>query len=274
MSRAGWAICLVGRLGSHSIQCLVAPCPVSLAENMNYIDLHCHWVAGIDDGARNVQESLDMLRALHDVGFGHVVATPHMRTGLFDNQRGEIVDAYRRCVEEVGHQAGVPQLSLASEHHLDDLVFSQLIAGAGLPYPPAKAAVLIEFPNDRFPLHADQRMFELRCKRMRPVLAHPERYRPVQTDHHCLDGLLDGGTLLLLDVAALAGKYGRSAKKAALRMLEDGYYYAACSDSHHFSDAKVVQKGIARLEAVMGSEEADFLLRQGPQHILDGTVED
>lgn len=241
---------------------------------MNYIDLHCHWVAGIDDGARNVQESLDMLRALRDVGFGHVVATPHMRTGLFDNRRDAIVKAYERCRSQVADQAGVPKLSLASEHHLDDLVFSELMKGTGLPYPPAKASVLIEFPNDRFPLHADRRMFELRCKRMRPILAHPERYRPVQADHRCLDSMLDGGTLLLLDVAALAGKYGRSAKKAAIAMLKDGYYYAACSDSHHYSDAKIVQKGIVRLEKLMGREETDFLMREGPQHILNGTVEE
>jgi protein-tyrosine phosphatase len=239
-----------------------------------YIDLHCHWVADIDDGARTVDESQAMLAGLHELGFAKVMATPHMRTGMFDNQKGDIVAAYERTVAELlGREAHVPELGLASEHHLDDLVFKQLVAGDGLPYPDGRAA-LIEFPNERFPLgHAD-RLFELRVKRIRPVLAHPERYRPVWEDLAVLDGLLDGGTVLLLDVAALVGKYGRAAKRCAHQLLEAGYYYAACSDAHRPGDLRDVEKGIARLEKVMGRDEAQFMLREGPERILAGTVED
>jgi len=240
---------------------------------MGYIDLHCHWVAGIDDGARTIDESIDMLRALRDVGFSQVIATPHMRTGLFDNNKADLVAAYQRTVTAIAQHDDLPAVGLASEHHLDDVVFRQLIAGDGLPYPPANSAALIEFPNDRFPLKYEQRMYELRCKRIRPVLAHPERYRPVQQDPSMLEPLLDGGTLLLLDVAALAGKYGRKPKKAAITMLEDGFYYAACSDAHHASDARVVARGIEKLRKIAGDDECDFLLRQGPHNIIHGTVD-
>lgn len=236
-----------------------------------YIDLHCHWVAAIDDGARTVADSQAMLEALRDVGFTKVVATPHMRTGMFDNDRQAIVAAYERTVAALG--GDLPELALSSEHHLDDLVFAQLIADEGLPYPGGRAA-LIEFPNERFPLAHAARLFELRVKRIRPVLAHPERYRPVWENIAVLDPLLDGGTVLLLDVAALVGKYGRAAKRCAHELLEAGYYYAACSDAHRASDLRDVEKGIARLEKVMGSEEARFLLSEGPERILDGTVED
>lgn len=238
-----------------------------------YIDLHCHWVADVDDGARSVAESEAMLEALRDVGFAKVVATPHMRTGMFDNRRDDITAAYARTVAALDHRDDLPALGLASEHHLDDLVFTQLIAGEGLPYPGGHAA-LIEFPNERFPLAHAERLFELRVKRIRPVLAHPERYRPVWEDITVLDRLLDGGTVLLLDVAALVGKYGRAAKRCAHELLEAGYYYAACSDAHRPSDAREVDKGIARLEKVMGREEALFLLRDGPAQILAGAVED
>ena len=239
-----------------------------------YIDLHCHWVAGIDDGARTVDDSQAMLEALRELGFAKVVATPHMRTGMFDNRRDDIVAAYERTVTELAERGvAVPDLALASEHHLDDLVFTQLVAGEGLPYPEGRAA-LIEFPNERFPLgHAD-RLFELRVKRIRPVLAHPERYRPVWEDITVLDRLLDGGTVLLLDVAALVGKYGRAAKRCAHTLLDAGYYYAACSDAHRPGDLREVEKAIARLEKVMGRDEAQFMLAEGPGRILAGTVED
>jgi protein-tyrosine phosphatase len=238
-----------------------------------YIDLHCHWVASIDDGARTPADSRDMLCALRDLGFSTVMATPHMRSGMFDNSRSDIEQAYQDTLQALGDRSELPALGLSSEHHLDDLVFTQLMNGAGLPYPPGHAA-LIEFPNERFPLHHERRLHELRLGRVRPVLAHPERYRPVWKDITTLDLMLDGGTVLLLDIAAVVGKYGRAAQRCALELLEEGYYYAACSDMHRASDADEVAAGIDRLHELVGAEEAEFLLSQGPRHILEGTVDD
>ena len=238
-----------------------------------YTDLHSHWVAGVDDGARTVEDSRELLHSLRDIGFDTVVATPHMRTGMFDNTRQQLERAYEDTIRALGDDERLPKLSLSSEHHLDDIVFQRLRTGEGLLYQGGKTA-LVEFPNERFPVKHRERLFDLRCLGIRPVLAHPERYRPVWKDMECLDPLLDGGTVLLLDVAALVGKYGRQAKQCAHSLLEEGYYYAACSDAHRASDAKSVAKGIARLVEIIGDEEADFLLREGPKNILEGTMED
>ncbi len=238
-----------------------------------YIDLHCHWVAGVDDGARTPQDSIELLAALRDVGFASVMATPHMRAGMFDNDKAILERAYADTLRAVQAHGDLPAGGLASEHHLDDVVFGALIAGRGLPYPPGHAA-LIEFPDERFPLHHDRRLHELRLRKIRPVLAHPERYRPVWDDIEVLDPLLDGGTVLLLDVAAIVGKYGRAAKRCAIELLESGYYYAACSDAHRAADASEVQRGIRQLEKLAGADEAMFLLRDGPSNILAGRVED
>ncbi len=240
-----------------------------------YIDLHCHWVAGIDDGAPTVAEGIAMLRALGDAGYAKVVATPHMRTGMFDNDRADLERAYASMVGELKRHPGLPEVSLSSEHHLDDLVFTEVLQGRGLPYEPARTAALIEFPTDHFPTRYRERLFDLRVKqRIRPVLAHPERYRPVWKDIGLLEPLLDGGVLLLLDVCAIVGKYGRASKNAALELLEAGFYYAACTDAHRADDVREVKKAIKELYAVMGDEEAEFLLREGPRNILEGRVTD
>src|SRR5262249_24595844 len=101
----------------------------------------------------------------------------------------------------------------------------------------------------------------------------PERYHPVWKEIEVLEPLFDGGAVLLLDVAALAGKYGRAPRDAAERLLEAGYYDAACSDAHRVSDIEEVVAGIRRLEKICGVEEAEYLLREGPQAILAGTLE-
>jgi protein-tyrosine phosphatase len=239
-----------------------------------FVDLHCHWVVGIDDGAPNLAESATMLHELAAVGFALVTGTPHMRRNMFDNRREDIEQAYQRTVEALADHAGLPELALASEHHFDDAGLGALMRDEGLPYPGSHAA-LVEFPNPQFPSAARERLFDLRVKKkLRPVLAHPERYRPVWRDIRVLDPLLDGGVVLLLDVASLVGKYGRKTERVARELLEQGYYYAACSDAHRAVDVAEVGRGIAQLHKVMGDEEALFLMRDGPRNILAGTVED
>jgi protein-tyrosine phosphatase len=197
-----------------------------------------------------------------------------MRSGLFENRREDIEKAYAQTCEALAEHDGLPDLALASEHHLDDTGFGALMRDEGLPYPAGHAA-LVEFPNPRFPAAARERLYDLRVrKKLRPVLAHPERYRPVWRNIRALDPLLDGGAVLLLDVAALVGKYARQTERAAHQLLEQGYYYAACSDAHRAEDADPVGRGIERLRRLIGEEETLFLLRDGPRHILAGSVED
>ncbi len=236
-----------------------------------FIDLHCHWVASIDDGAPTPEEGVAMLRNLRSVGFDYVMATPHMRPSLFDNEKLDLEWAFQ-AMGRVLSEPHLPEVGLASEHFFDDIVFGRMLADEALPYPGGKA-ILVEFPNDAFPARIGERFFDLRLRRIRPVLAHPERYKPVWSDPAVLDPLLDGGAVLLLDVAALVGKYGRASERAALRLLEEGYYEAACSDAHRAKDVDDVARGIERLEKLFGAEEADYLLREGPLAILKGTLE-
>jgi len=211
-----------------------------------------------------------MLRALRGAGFDYVMATPHMRPALFDNQKADLENAFQAMA--LASEQGLPKVGLSSEHYFDDIVFQRLMKGDALPYPGGKA-VLVEFPNDAFPARVADRFFDLRMRKLRPVLAHPERYRPVWKDRTVLDPFLDGGVVLLLDVAALAGKYGRAPERAALELLEDGYYIAACSDAHRAKDVEDVARGIARLQKLVGQEEADYLLRDGPLAILNDTLD-
>jgi protein-tyrosine phosphatase len=236
-----------------------------------FIDLHCHWIAAIDDGARTPEDGVAMLRALRRAGFDRVVATPHMRPAMFPNTKTDLERAYSAMGPALA-SADLPEVALSSEHYFDDVVFGRLMQGEGLPYPGGKA-VLVEFPYESFPARVADRFCDLRRKRLRPVLAHPERYHPVWKSIDVLEPLLDGGVVMLLDVAALTGKYGRAPKRAAEELLEAGFYDAACSDAHKPSDIEEVAAGIERLERLAGKEETEWLLRDGPQAILAGTLE-
>ncbi len=233
-----------------------------------FVDLHCHWVAAIDDGARTPEDGLAMLGRLHEAGFDVVVATPHMRPGMFDNDRGGLERAFA-AMQPILSAAGrrLPTVYLASEHFFDDVVFGRLLRGEALPYPGGRS-VLVEFGQGAFPARAQQRFFDVRRAGLVPVLAHPERYDAVWKDDGCLDPLLDAGAHLLLDVCALVGKYGRAPQRAAEKLLEEDAYEAACSDAHRPSDVDEVVRAIERLEALVGAPEAKRLLSDGPRKIL------
>jgi protein-tyrosine phosphatase len=241
-----------------------------------FVDLHCHWIAGIDDGAKSVDASLAMLRGLRTAGFDTVMATPHMRPGMFDNDRDALTAAYEAMQPHLANDAELPKVHLASEHFFDDVVFGRIVAGEGLPYPDLGAlrarggrrGVLVELAPQSFPQRLHARFFDLSKVGLRPVLAHPERYQPVWKDDRCLDPLLDAGAMLLLDVCALVGKYGRNSQEAAEKLLDDEAYEAACSDAHRPEDAEIVMKAIAVLEERVGADEADRLLRRAPRAIL------
>jgi protein-tyrosine phosphatase len=225
-------------------------------------DLHCHYVPNVDDGVRSA--------------YSTVVATPHMRPGMFDNDKAQLTAAFDAFVATATTRAGeggLPELALSAEHFLDDAFMDKLGRDQTLPYPGGHAA-LIEFPPDRFPLGLDDCLFRMRVRGIRPVIAHPERYAPLWISADPLEHLLERGAVALLDTMSLLGKYGRKSKTAAERMLEAGLYYAACSDSHKPEDVDTVAQAIERLVELAGEEEAQELLGDHPRQILAGTVAD
>ena len=237
-----------------------------------FIDLHCHFVAGIDDGARSEQEGIDILRGLYELGFDQVVATPHMRPGMFDNDKRALCAAYDALLPKLT-RSGLPATDLSSEHYFDDVVFARIIAGEGLPYPGGKA-VLLEFYAVDFPPAVDMCFSRLRRSGVLPVIAHPERYRCLWSKPDRLERLIDSGAAALLDTAALVGKYGSMPQRAAERMLEEGLYHAACSDAHRPADVRDVERGMRRIEELYGEEEVELLFAEGPRALLTGRLPD
>jgi protein-tyrosine phosphatase len=103
-----------------------------------FIDLHCHWVADIDDGVRAPAAGVALLRGLQELGFSVVVATPHMRPGMFDNDQTSLsraFDAMSVPLAQARAEGPLPEVHLASEHFFDDVVFERIRRGEGLPYP-------------------------------------------------------------------------------------------------------------------------------------------
>ena len=238
-----------------------------------YVDLHCHFIPGIDDGAPTAADGVAMLERLMALGFDTVVATPHMRPGMFDNRREDLEAAFGGFTKSLDGLVPLPRLELSSEHYFDNVVFGRLMDGEGLPYP-GSHAVLLEFYEIDFPPLVEHRLFDLRVRKLLPVIAHPERYRCLWTAPEILERLVDQGTAALLDTAALVGKYGKRPQRCAEELLERGLYHAACSDAHRPDDLTEVAAGMKWIENHYGAAEIEFLFREGPTQLLSGILPD
>jgi protein-tyrosine phosphatase len=234
-----------------------------------FIDLHLHYVPGVDDGARSADEGLALCAALGAIGFAKLVTTPHIRSGMFDNDAPGLRAAFA-AFEALAHaQSGLPELALSAEHHCDARLLELLRTDGLLPYPGA-SAILIEFGYDSLPVAIERLAFEFALKGLRPVIAHPERCAPLFRKSDPIERLLEQDVGLQLDVMALTGKYGRSPRGAAERMLEEGVYTIAASDAHRPEDVPEVGKAIERLFKLVGDEEAQLLLADNPRRLLEG----
>ena len=235
------------------------------------IDLHCHFLPGIDDGAPTAADGVAMLEGLKRLGFTRVMATPHMRPGMFDNEQQGLRAAFDEFCPNLAGRA-VPDVELSCEHYFDERVYTRLLNGDALPYPGGRA-VLLEFYEIDFPPVIEQRLFDLRRHRLLPVIAHPERYRTFWEQPEALERLVDQGVATLLDCMALVGKYGRRPQRAAEELLERELYSAACTDLHRPADIAVVERSFEVIRKRYGPDEMDFLFRDGPTSLLSGEIQ-
>lgn len=235
----------------------------------SFIDLHLHYLPGVDDGVTKLDDSLKVCRELKAIGYGRLVTTPHIRSGMFENRKAGLLAAFSALLAQVGTDPSLPQLDVSAEHHCDGLFLDLLDAGELLPYPGGHA-ILVEFANESLPVAFDRLAFRIAGKGMKPIIAHPERYVPLFKRTDPVDHLLDQEVGLQLDLMSLVGKYGRSARKAAERMLEEGAYTIAATDTHRVEDLARVSQSIELLYKLAGDEEAELLLAENPRRLLAG----
>lgn len=233
-----------------------------------FIDLHLHVLPSVDDGVRTLDETRTICRELKAMGWQQLVTTPHIRSHMFENRRASLSEAFAALVRELSPEE-LPALALSAEHHCDALFLELFEAGEIMPYPGAHA-LLMEFPNEALPVAFDRLAFRLAQKGLRPIIAHPERYVPLFKRTTPIDKLLDQEVGLQLDLMSLSGKYGRSARKAAERMLDEGAYTIAATDTHRVDDLARVASALALLYKRVGDDEAEVLLAENPRRLLAG----
>ncbi len=246
--------------------------------NPNVLDMHNHVLFGLDDGCRNPVESDALAQAMRAVGHEGIVATPHIRPGVFDNTLDKIRrrrDETRPIIEEAGLS-----LYLGAEYYFSP----ELLAGARdrrlLTLGESSRYVLIELPTMSLPPRLDDLLYEVRLTGYVPVIAHPERCRGVaDAVDWALERFRTAQVLLQLDLGSLVGHYGRTARRTAQAILDRGAYHVAAADLHRAEDVpSIVRPSLdllrRRLRRRRVETGLDELIQHNPRRILENASYD
>ncbi|WP_157974606.1 tyrosine-protein phosphatase [Lewinella sp. IMCC34183] len=194
-------------------------------------DMHAHWLPGIDDGAKTVAESLQMLRRYEELGFTRLVATPHIMQEFYPNTSVEINGALEQ-VRQAARAEGISlKLDAAAEYMIDEF-FEDHRDQYGLLALPGTKKVLIEFGFYSPPINLGQVIFRLQSQGYQPIIAHPERYAYYHKDPTSLYEMHARGLKLQVNLLSLAGHYGKSVKQMGQDLITGGYVTYLGSDAH------------------------------------------
>lgn len=232
------------------------------------IDLHSHILPGIDDGARDFDESVLMVRNLAEAGVTDVVATPHYVnetsyvSSLTANRK--ILARLRTRLKKEGV---LVNLHLGNEIFVDekmlDLLKDKKISGLN-----GSRYLLVEFSLGETEFKCRDLFLDLMAEGYKIVLAHPERYNFVQKDFKDLDELLEMGVLLQANLGSLVGKYGKKAEKIVRKMIKNGMVFGFGSDLHRPSLRGSLNLALLKLEKLYSADDLERVLVLNPRKIL------
>lgn len=194
-------------------------------------DMHSHLIPGIDDGVQTMEEALDMLRGLYDLGFRKVITTPHVMSDMYKNTPEIILDGLKE-VQEAVKVAGIPiKIEAAGEYLLDDDFTSKLKDSQLLTL--HDRYLLVEMSYLAEPANLNHLLFDIQTAGYRVVLAHAERYPFWYNQPEKYEEMRNRSIHLQLNLLSVSGYHGKMAKKTALWLLENNMYSFAGTDLHN-----------------------------------------
>lgn len=203
------------------------------------VDIHCHILPGVDDGAKAMDSALEAIEVYSKLGFSRLVCTPHIMSDYPLNEPNYLVAEFAQL--EIKAKALGIELQLAAEYMLDSDFLNHLESGPLLTYDGKH--VLIENSYLSASPEMGNQIYRLKLAGYSPILAHPERY--MFLDEKGYEKLAKDGMLFQLNLLSLIGVYGTKVQKKAEYLINKGYYSFVGTDTHR---AKWLLRGVEMFE--------------------------
>jgi len=232
-------------------------------------DLHSHILYDIDDGARSLEESLEILKKAFNNGVTDIVLTPHyIKDSMYDVNNQEKIKKLKKLQEELKRNKIDINLYLGNEVYVDDEIV-ELIENDYIKTINDSRYVLIELPlNSKYSM-LEEVLFKLKKKNLVPIIAHPERYICYYNDYDFFDNLIKSGCLFQCNIGSLYGYYGTKSKRMLKGFLKRRMVHFFGSDIHHAA-SDIYEKDIRKtlFKILKDEEKVDRLLNKNIELVL------
>lgn len=222
----------------------------------NFVDIHSHLLYGLDDGAKSLQDTKELISYLKSFGFTQFVTTPHTTPLVWENTKEQIVNQYNKVKTELNMVDA--ELRVASEYLIDDSFLKRLENEKLLTV--KDNYVLIEMSYINPPIQLYEIIMELNSQGYQPILAHPERYNFYKNDYDSFKKLKSAGCLFQINMLSSTGYYGAGITTVADYLLKENMYDFAGSDVHHQKhinafNSEINLKNVDAFESVLNKNE-------------------
>jgi len=210
------------------------------------VDMHAHLLPGIDDGAKDLADSLTLIRGMQALGYEKLITTPHIYQEFYPNTSAGIRAKLAEVRAAVAEAEIDVKLEAAAEYFMDEHFDELLEADDLLTF--GDNQVLVEMSFFAEPPNLEEQFFQLRTKGYQPVLAHPERYLYLASEPGRFQRFREMGVQLQLNALSLIGHYGPEVKRLARQLLQQRQYSFLGSDLHHQAHLEKLPKALQAKE--------------------------
>lgn len=233
------------------------------------IDLHSHILPGIDDGAKTLDDSLEMARIAVADGIQTMACTPHIYPGMYMNDGPGITRARDALQQEFDQRGIALKLVVGADVHLVPGLLDGIHTGR-VPTLNGSRYLLLEPSHTTPPPGFEASVFNLVASGYTPVITHPERLLWIETHYPTFLRLIEQGAWMQVTAGALTGVFGSRAQYWGERFLGEGHTHILATDAHSTSRRKPqLSEALAVAERLLGREEALHLVSTRPQAVLD-----
>ena len=240
-----------------------------------YADLHCHMLPGIDDGSKNLSQSLAMARLALDDGIRIAVMTPHHLNGVYNNRSASILSALTAFREALIAEGIGLKILPGSELHLVPELPDELAAGHALTLANKGKAVLIELPVHTVPMGSEHLLEQILGQGLQPVIAHPERNSQLRQHPEILEEWIEMGCLGQITAQSCTGQFGPKIREASRLMISRGLIHVIASDAHR-DRRRIPRISEGRIQVARWTNDtvAELLAVRYPMELIDGRTPD
>lgn len=196
-------------------------------------DMHSHLLPGIDDGSKTMEESIEMILALKELGYQKLICTPHVMYGYYHNTTEKILSVFEQLKQELILRKIDIDLGVSAEYNFDEELLARLEKKDLLTFGNSSYQYLLfECSYFNEPVGLDALIIEIFAKGYLPVLAHPERYPYFASNPQVYADLKSKGVLFQLNINSLTGMYSKGVQQTATWLVEQDYIDFIGTDVH------------------------------------------